>query len=355
MCGFAGVWDRRASDPAGLSALALAMVAPIAHRGPDDRGLFVESASGLALGFQRLAIRDLSPAGHQPMVSADGRFVIVYNGELYDTEELAGPLRAAGWRPRGGSDTEVLLEACARFGVEATLPRTKGMFAFALFDRRERVLTLARDRLGKKPLYWGLDRGRLRFASQPKCFLADPSFEPRIDRAALGLYLQLGYVPGRRSIFEGTDKLEPGHWLRCDAAGRIRIERWWDPVGVVEAGLAAPFDEPEAVLLDRFEALLDEAVRRRMVADVPLGAFLSGGIDSTAVVALLQRRSQRRAKRILHLTQRDTVLGAFGPGQARLYRSQVEFQRIGELRIRTFRITEQRRQCYTDEQSAGFL
>lgn len=293
MCGFAGILDPRQEDGAPLAALARAMVAPIAHRGPDDEGVFVEPGAGLALGFRRLSIRDLSAAGHQPMVSASGRHVVVYNGELYDAEDLAADLRVRGARLRGGSDTEVLLEACERFGVEATLARCNGMFAFALFDRAERTLVLARDRLGKKPLYWGLDRGRLRFASQLKCLLADPAFQPSVDREALGLYLRLGYLPGARSILEGVQKLEPGHFLRFDARGRITIERFWDPVAVVEAGLADPLDEPEEALVGRFEALLADAVRRRTVADVPVGAFLSGGIDSTSVVALLQAQSER--------------------------------------------------------------
>ncbi len=293
MCGFAGILDPHLRDGASLAALARAMAAPIAHRGPDDEGVFVEPGAGLALGFRRLAIRDLSAAGHQPMVSASGRHVVVYNGELYDAEDLAADLRARGVRLRGGSDTEVLLEACERFGVEATLARCNGMFAFALFDRAERSLVLARDRLGKKPLYWGLDRGRLRFASQLKCLLADPDFRPRVDRGALGLYLRLGYLPGGCSILEGVQKLEPGRLLRFDARGRITVERFWDPVAVVEAGLADPSDEPEQALVERFEALLADAVRRRTVADVPVGAFLSGGIDSTSVVALLQAQSDR--------------------------------------------------------------
>ncbi|BCX17957.1 MAG: asparagine synthetase B [Geminicoccaceae bacterium] len=293
MCGFAGILDPRAGDPASLAELARAMAAPIAHRGPDDEGVFVEAEARLALGFRRLAIRDLTAAGHQPMLSASGRHVVVYNGELYNAEALAADLAAQGVRLRGGSDTEVLLEACERFGVEATLERCLGMFAFALFDRRERRLWLARDRLGKKPLHWGLDGSRLRFASQLKCFFADPSFRPEVDRDALGLYLRLGYVPGARSILAGVHKLEPGHLLLREASGRITIHRYWDPVAVVEAGLADPLDLPEDELLDRFEALLADAVRRRMVADVPLGAFLSGGIDSSTVVALLQAQSPR--------------------------------------------------------------
>jgi asparagine synthase (glutamine-hydrolysing) len=167
------------------------------------------------------------------------------------------------------------------------------MFALALFDRSERVLALARDRLGKKPLYWGRERGRLRFGSQLKCLLADPSFRPEVDREALALYLRLGYVPGARSILEGVQKLEPGCLLRQGPSGRIEVERWWDPVAVVTAGLADPLDLPEEDLLDRLEALLADAVRRRMVADVPLGAFLSGGIDSSLVVALMQAQSAR--------------------------------------------------------------
>lgn len=293
MCGFAGVLDPGLGRAAALDRLARAMIAPIRHRGPDDLGVHLEPEAGLALGFRRLAIRDLSPAGHQPMVSASGRHVIVYNGELYNAEELEAALAARGIRPRGRSDTEVLLEHLECFGLEPTLERTLGMFAFALWDRAERTLALARDRLGKKPLYWGLDRSRLRFGSQLQCLLADPSFRPAIDRAALGLYLRLGYVPGTRSILDGVEKLAPGSWLRVDSAGRITTGRYWDPVEVVARGLAEPFDAHEDELLDRFEALLFDAVRRRLVSDVPLGAFLSGGIDSATVVALAQKASPR--------------------------------------------------------------
>ena len=293
MCGFAGILDPRESRSGELDALARAMVAPIVHRGPDDLGVHLEPAAGLALGFRRLAIVDLTPTGHQPMVSASGRWVIAYNGEIYNAAELRAELLAAGVRLRGTSDTEVLLESCERFGVRMTLERSVGMFAFALFDRAERVLTLARDRLGKKPLYWGLEGGRMRFGSQLKCLLADPSFRPEVDRAALALYLRLGYVPGARSILKGVQKLEPGCLLRLEPGGRIAVERWWDPVAVVAAGLADPLDEPEKALLDRLETILRDAVRRRMVADVPLGAFLSGGIDSSLVVALMQAQSVR--------------------------------------------------------------
>ena len=291
MCGFAGVLDPGERKAAALDATARAMIAPIVHRGPDDQGVHVEPEAGLALGFRRLAIRDLSPAGHQPMVSASGRYVLVYNGELYNAELLEAALAARGIRPRGRSDTEVLLEHLACFGLEPTLERALGMFAFALWDRSTRRLVLARDRLGKKPLYWGLVRGRLLFGSQLKCLLADASFAPAIDRAALGLYLRLGYVPGTRSILEGIQKVAPGTWLAIDAHGRIGSGRYWDPVEVVARGLAEPFEEDEETLLDRFEALLFDAVRRRLVSDVPLGAFLSGGVDSATVVALAQRAS----------------------------------------------------------------
>ncbi|MCS6877170.1 MAG: asparagine synthase (glutamine-hydrolyzing) [Geminicoccaceae bacterium] len=293
MCGFAGVFDPNEGRGAVLEALARAMIAPIAHRGPDDEHVFVEPEAGLALGFRRLAIRDLSPSGRQPMVSASGRHVIVYNGELYNAEELRAELEAAGLRLRGRSDTEVLLEQLERFGLEATLAKSLGMFAFALWDRHDRRLFLARDRLGKKPLYWGLERGRLRFASELKCFFADPTFCPEIDRSALGLYLRLGYVPGERSILAGIRKLAPGGWLAIDVRGRTSAGRFWDPVEVVARGFAEPFREHEDELLVRFEELLSDAVRRRLVSDVPLGAFLSGGIDSATIVALAQEASSR--------------------------------------------------------------
>ncbi len=292
MCGFAGfLRPGRGVEAGEAERVASAMARRLRSRGPDDEGVFVAPEAGFAVGFRRLAVIDLSPAGHQPMVSADGRFVIAYNGEIYNAPDLRLELEAAGVRLRGRSDTEVLLEHLARAGVAATLPRLVGMFAFALFDRERHELVLARDRLGIKPLVWGRSGDRLLFASEAGALHAHPAFVPEIDREALALYLRFGYVPAPRSIWRGLGKLPPGHYVRIDREGRDEMVRWWDLAAVCEAAAdPAPFrDEEEA--LDAFEELLADAVARRMVADVPLGIFLSGGLDSSLVAALAARRA----------------------------------------------------------------
>jgi asparagine synthase (glutamine-hydrolysing) len=268
----------------------------LVSRGPDDRGHWADDAAGIALGHRRLSVVDLSAAGHQPMLSHDGRFVVAYNGELYNTGELRAQLeREAGitaWR--GHSDTEVLLEAIAAWGVEQALRRTVGMFALALWDRRQQRLTLARDRIGEKPLYYGAFGGALLFGSELKALTAHPAWRGEVDRDALVLYARHGYVPAPYSIYRGVAKLAPG-CLAEFAAGSTaaRVRPYWSALQAALAGIASPRTEPEPVLVDELDALLRQAVRGQMVADVPLGAFLSGGIDSSTVVALMQAQSGR--------------------------------------------------------------
>ncbi|MCB2053386.1 MAG: asparagine synthase (glutamine-hydrolyzing) [Geminicoccaceae bacterium] len=296
MCGFAGAFQpARPIDEAAGTRLARAMAAPILHRGPDDEGVVVVPEAGFLAGFRRLAIVDLSPAGHQPMTSRDGRLTILFNGEIYNREALAAALPDRGAVLRGHSDTEAMLEHIACFGLEATLAELIGMFAIALFDHRERRLTLVRDRLGIKPLYWSRCTGRpggpaLLFASQPKCLHGHPAFEPSIDEAAMAQYLRYGYVPAPASIYRGVHKLRPGHLLTMDAGGAIRERCWWTLDAIRHDAASAPDDD---ALLDGFAGLLDDAIARRMVADVPLGAFLSGGIDSSLTVARMQHLSDR--------------------------------------------------------------
>lgn len=287
MCGIAGFFDldRRLAEPE-LERLARAMAASIVHRGPDGEGVWTEAASGTALAHRRLSIIDLSEAGRQPMVSASGRTVISYNGEAYNYEELRDELAAAGVRFRGHSDTEALLEGIERWGLGSTLRRVNGMFALAVFDRTTRTLSLARDRLGQKPLYWGwVGRRTVAFASELKALTLLPGWEGRIDRAALAAYFRHNYVPGPLSIYEGIGKLAPGSIVTIDAEGEARHSVYWSARQVAREGLARPFTGPDVEAIDRLEALLADAVRRCMVSDVPLGAFLSGGIDSAIVVA----------------------------------------------------------------------
>ena len=291
MCGFVGfLGEPGGAAPAALERLAARMAARLESRGPDDSGVWVDARAGLALGQRRLAVIDPSRAGRQPMLSASGRSAIVYNGEVYNHPELRRALEAGGLRFRGGSDTEAVLEACEAWGVERTLPKLIGMFAFAFWDARARVLTLVRDRLGIKPLYWGRRGGVLFFGSQPKGFVDHPAWRPEVDRGALAAYLRYGYVPAPRTIYEGLEKLEPGRFVEIDSRGGARRRRYWD-LRAAARGAGAPVRaaDAEAALDD----LLRDAVKLRTVADVPLGVFLSGGVDSSAVAALTQAESAR--------------------------------------------------------------
>ena len=297
MCGIAGLWDVSASTTADeLRRLTTAMADSLVHRGPDDDGVWLDETAGIGLGQRRLSIVDLSPAGHQPMVSANGRFVIVYNGEVYSHEELRPELAALGIGFRGHSDTEVILEAIAAWGVERTVARLIGMFAIALWDRQDRTLTLIRDRLGIKPVYWRWDGKRLLFGSELKALRADAGWSPEVDQQAVASYLRHNYIPAPRSIYRGVRKLEPGRILTIRAGAEPVERQYWDARAVARDGLAAPFALSDRELTDQLEALLKDAVGRRMIADVPLGAFLSGGIDSSLVVALMQAQSTSRVK-----------------------------------------------------------
>jgi asparagine synthase (glutamine-hydrolysing) len=269
------------------------MASTLAHRGPDDAGVWVDEAAGIALGHRRLSILDLSPEGHQPMVSACGRYVICFNGEIYNHRELRQGLGEE--RPwRGHSDTEVLLEALVCWGIERTLARVNGMFAFALWSRRERTLYLARDRLGEKPLYYGESGGHFLFASELKSLRAHPAWNGRVDREALTLFMRFGYVPAPFSIFAGIKKLEPGCWLSLKAGSKpARIQRYWSARAVAAASVANQFRGSEVDAVDALETLMLDAVGLRMQADVPWGAFLSGGIDSSTVVSLMQAQNVR--------------------------------------------------------------
>jgi asparagine synthase (glutamine-hydrolysing) len=292
MCGIAGILltgdgGQRVDLQSGVDAMTDSLV----HRGPDSRGTWLDQQAGVALGHRRLAIRDLSPAGHQPMVSSCGRFVIVYNGEVYSHREIAADLVAVGRTPRGSSDTEVILEACAEWGVARTVARLIGMFAFAIYDRQSRELVLARDRLGIKPLYWGLFDRMFLFGSELKALRKVPGWRASVDRDALAAFMRHNYIPAPRSIYQGVAKLEPGTLLRLDAAGAVSTERFWDLRQVVARGLEAPVRLEPAEQVERLDELLRDAVGRRMIADVPLGALLSGGIDSSLVTALMAEQS----------------------------------------------------------------
>jgi asparagine synthase (glutamine-hydrolysing) len=300
MCGIAGIFEPGAAQSEeSLRRLAGAMSATLRHRGPDDEGVWADAASGVALASCRLAILDLSPAGHQPMVSASGRYVIAYNGETYNHPQLRQELEnqvPGGFR--GHSDTEVLLAAFEAWGVRPALERLNGMFAFALWDKKERVLHLARDRMGEKPLYYGWVGRALVFASELKALRAHPGFPGEIDRGALALYLRHNCVPAPYTIYRDVRKLPPATAVSISSSSPQVAEPvpYWSLRRAAEAGLAKPFAGDEKQAAEELDVLLRDAVRMRMIADVPLGAFLSGGIDSSTVVALMQAQSDRPVK-----------------------------------------------------------
>ncbi|HUB97438.1 MAG TPA: asparagine synthase (glutamine-hydrolyzing) [Stellaceae bacterium] len=293
MCGITGLWDRRNRADADVAAIVRAMTDTLVYRGPDAGDVWADPEARIALGHRRLSIVDLSPAGAQPMVSSCGRFVLSYNGEVYNADELRPELEAAGRRFRGHCDTEVIVEGAAVWGVEATVKRLIGMFAMALWDRRDRVLCLVRDRVGIKPVYWADFSGRFLFGSELKALRADAGWTPALDRDALAAYMRFGYVPGPSSIYRGVKKLQPGTILTVRDGGEPSAAPYWSLEDIARQGQAARFDLSEPEAEDRLDALLRDAVGRRMVADVPLGAFLSGGIDSSTVVALMQAQSTR--------------------------------------------------------------
>lgn len=294
MCGLAVCWSTSGADEAALTALTARLAGTLRHRGPDDGGVWVDADAGLGLGFRRLSIVDLSPLGHQPMVSASGRYVMAFNGEVYNFARLRPELERLGHAFRGHSDTEVMLAAFEEWGIGAALERFVGMFAIALWDRRERRLTLVRDRLGKKPLYYGWAGDAFLCGSELKALRAHAGFAPPIDRDALALYLRHGYIPAPYTIYEGVHKLPPGALLTLGAPeSRPAPQPYWSMRAAVERGLAAPLRLTDVELIEELDALLRDAVGLRMIADVPLGAFLSGGIDSSTVVALMQAQSVR--------------------------------------------------------------
>jgi asparagine synthase (glutamine-hydrolysing) len=297
MCGIAGALHSTPSrGEEELAALAHGMASSLSHRGPDDNGVWVDPDAGIALGHTRLSILDLSPLGHQPMISRCGRYVIVYNGELYNFACLRRALEREGRRFRGHSDTEILLAAISRWGVDAALQRFNGMFAFGVWDRAERSLTLARDRLGEKPLYYGRAGQDFVFASELKALRAHPTFDDAVDRDAVAALLSYGYIPAPYSIYQHIRKLPAGSVVRVRANGgteQPQPETYWSLRAVAARAPAATDRRPVEDHLEELHALLSDAVSLRMVADVPVGALLSGGIDSSSVTSLMQAQAHR--------------------------------------------------------------
>jgi asparagine synthase (glutamine-hydrolysing) len=304
MCGFVGFLGGQATDgAAGDEALLKQMAEAIAHRGPDDAGCLSQVNQRIGLAHRRLSIVDLSPAGHQPMPSASGRYVIVFNGEIYNhvllRQQIEDRGHAAAWR--GHSDTETLLAGFDLWGIQDTVERTVGMFAFAVWDRETAVLTLGRDRIGEKPLYYGWqgrgDEAAFLFGSELKALRVHPEFENDIDRGALSLQLRHNYIPAPYAIYRGIAKLPAGCLLTVSLRDRVpKVWSYWSGARVAMEGAANPFIDNAERAVDELERLLSEAVGQQMMADVPLGAFLSGGVDSSTVVALMQAQSARAVK-----------------------------------------------------------
>lgn len=298
MCGIAGIIDLSgARSPDALARMATAMADAMVHRGPDMADCWVDADAGVALSFRRLSIVDLSAAGAQPMVSASGRSTIAYNGEVYNRDALLQWLGANAPELRGHSDTEVLLEACERYGIREAVQAAIGMFAISLWDRQARTLHLVRDRLGIKPLYWLKQPGNLfAFASELHALRTIDGLDWSIDRQALCDYLRCAYVPAPRTIYADVQQLMPGHMLSLPLGGEARVERFWSLEQTISEARANPFAGDETEAADQLDRLLRDAVARRMTADVPLGAFLSGGYDSSTVTALMQVQSERPIK-----------------------------------------------------------
>lgn len=298
MCGITGFISPN-SNAETQARLIQKMSDAIQHRGPDDSGAWTDPACGLALGFRRLAILDLSPTGHQPMQSADERYVMVFNGEIYNFARLREELLGLGHRFRGTSDTEIMLAAIGQWGLQPAIQRFNGMFAFALWDRRERTLSLVRDRLGIKPLYYGWAGPTLLFGSELKALRAHPDFHGEIDRDALTLFLRHNYLPAPLTIYRGYFKLPPASILTIAASappGAGTPVQYWSVREAASQGLAQPFSGDESEAIETLETLLTRSIGERMIADVPLGAFLSGGVDSSTIVALMQKQSPRPVK-----------------------------------------------------------
>ena len=306
MCEIVGLIAGRSGTPGLIERL----VDPLAHRGPDDRGTWVDAEAGIAFGHRRLSIVDLSPLGHQPMHSSDGRWVITYNGEIYNHRELRAQLDAAqqgpttGWR--GHSDTETLLQAIVAWGLDTAVERAVGMFAFGLWDRANRKLFLVRDRFGEKPIYYGWVGGDFLFGSELKALTAHRGFDNEISPQSLTAYASRTYVPAPLSIYRRLFKLMPGCILEVgagaadapldeppaedDATGSLRMRRYWSYGDVLAQGAAHPIADEQAAVAE-LEQALGRSVAGQSMADVPVGAFLSGGIDSSTVVALYQKYS----------------------------------------------------------------
>ena len=292
MCGIAGFWKIKEINKELLTDNAVKMSEALTYRGPDDSGVYTDERTGIALSHRRLSILDLSPKGHQPMESFSGRYVIVYNGEVYNFQELKTEIdNNFGVKFKSDSDTEVILAGLEVWGIENTLKKMNGMFAFALWDKKDRKLCIARDRVGIKPVYFGVQNDVLFFASELKAIRANDFFEKKMDIDALALFFRFNYIPAPYSIYQNIKKLKPAYYAVIDSNLNINMHCYWDIKRITEEGDSYNYKLSEKESVSDLETLLLDSVKKMMIADVPLGAFLSGGIDSSAVVALMQKQS----------------------------------------------------------------
>ena len=302
MCGIAGFISINNQLTGYNRTNVCSMIDRLIHRGPDDSGVWVDDQAGIALGHRRLSIIDISPAGHQPMRSASGRYIISFNGEIYNFKDIRNELEGMGCAPpwHGKSDTEVLLAAIECWGLEEALQKSTGMFALALWDKKERVLFLARDRMGEKPVYYGWSNGIFLFASELKALKVHSAFDAQINREVLPFYLQYGYIPTPYSIYKGILKLPAGTFIKLECAELVRRYPapvpYWKLLDIITAGQAKQFAGSDEDAVEILKKLLLSSIQNQMVSDVPLGAFLSGGIDSSTVVAMMQSLSSRPVK-----------------------------------------------------------
>lgn len=293
MCGLTGFWRAGGGRSDDMRATVESMAAALRHRGPDDDGQWINTEAGVAFGFRRLSIIDLTTAGHQPMQSHSGRYTIVFNGEVYNFSDIAAELRTIdpSLQFRGHSDTEVILEAIEKWGLEGALERFIGMFAFALWDAKDRRLQLVRDRLGVKPLYYASFDDVLMFASEIKALRRHPAFSGRLRKEAVNTAIHLGYVPAPLTIYENVVKVEPGTICTFAEPSSCRVRRYWSPAQVVREGRAHPFAAGLDEAADELDELLRSSISLRLISDVPVGVFLSGGIDSSTVTAVMRNIS----------------------------------------------------------------
>jgi asparagine synthase (glutamine-hydrolysing) len=296
MCGIAGAWSKHPIDVGEGHRLGQAMAHAMKHRGPDCQNVWVDAQNGIVLAHARLSVIDLSEAANQPFVSEDGRYVLIYNGEIYNFQELRATLVDKGYIFKTSSDTEVILHSCGYWGVTEAAKRFIGMFAFAVWDRHTKSLKLVRDPIGIKPLYYGEQGGVFLFSSTLAAITRHPAFTDTISPKALAAFFRYSYVPAPHSIYSGIGKLLPGHVLTINQRGEQSLECYWNSLQVAREGLANPFADPDTEIINAFERLARDSVRRTLVSDVPIGAFLSGGIDSSLVAALMQEESNGNAK-----------------------------------------------------------